>query len=253
MSDSSSQAQAPDIASESEGVGSLVASTSVPGPTLESGADRKTIDELLPAAQDSERLPTTEPLRIFISYRIDPDAPLASVLKRLIVTSIDPEPEVFVSGDGGLRPSNAGFKQQLQDAARSAKAFVAVITNASKDREWIFFEAGAAWGQNLMYAPVLIGARPEELPSTIGDYQALRGQQREDMERLIITLAELNGSSVRSHFGRRYQTFAKTLEQYQKGPLGSDDNDAEHESELVIACKLALKGETTEANKILVG
>src|ERR1051325_264684 len=97
-----------------------------------------------------------EALCIFVSYRTTGDARLATALKKLIENAIEPQPSVFVSGDGGLRPSNLGLKQQLQSAAQRAHAFVAIITNSSKDREWIFFEAGAAWGRDLLYAPVLI-------------------------------------------------------------------------------------------------
>src|SRR5690349_10247171 len=51
-------------------------------------------------------------LQIFISYRSDSDAPLASALRRLLEASIEPKPIIFIAGEGGLRPSNVGFKQQ---------------------------------------------------------------------------------------------------------------------------------------------
>src|SRR5436305_155456 len=83
---------------------------------------------------------------VFVSYRVDPDGPLAEALKELIESAIEPAPEAFVSGAGGLRPSALLYPTQLQQAAKSADAFVGIITNASKDRAWIHFEAGAAWG-----------------------------------------------------------------------------------------------------------
>lgn len=212
------------------------------------------------AAVERERLPDgvtvppvisariIEPLRIFISYRIDPDAPLASALKRLIENAIDPPPEVFVSGDGGLRPSNVGFKRQLQAAAQSAHAFVAIISNASKEREWIFFEAGAAWGRDLIYAPVLVGARPEDLSSTIAEYQALNSGSKEDMNKLMTALAERVGATVKERFGQRYQAFSRTVNQYLTG--NPDGENTEKGSGLHTAYRLAGQGEVEQSNEI---
>ncbi len=111
---------------------------------------------------------------IFISYRVQSDQALAKALQHLIETSIRPTPRVFVSGSGGIRPSSTGFKPQIQAAVSSARAFVAVITRESKDREWMFFEAGAAWGRNQLYCPLLIDTTTSDLPNSIADYQATR-------------------------------------------------------------------------------
>ena len=190
----------------------------------------------------------TETLRVFISYRVKPDGPIASALKKLIESSIEPQPEVFVSGDGGIRPSNLGFKQQLQDAAQKAHAFVAIITNSSKEREWIFFEAGAAWGRGKTYVPVLVGARPEELSSTIGDYQALNSQSRDDMHRLMTALAECVGSDVSERFGVRYRPFAKLVDEYLNGRLGS--TKGEINEELQKAYRLGTQGDLDQSNEL---
>ncbi|MEH2277539.1 MAG: hypothetical protein V7K40_22805 [Nostoc sp.] len=107
---------------------------------------------------------------VFISYRDSPDQGLAVALKELIEGAIEPQPHVFVAGAGGLRPSNIGYKPQIQAAAQSSRAFIAIITQQSKEREWLFFEAGAAWGRNQLYAPLLVGTSPSELASTMADY-----------------------------------------------------------------------------------
>lgn len=190
----------------------------------------------------------TEAVHVFISYRIDPDAPLATALKRLIESAIEPQPKVFVSGDGGLRPSNAGFKQQLRAAAQSAHAFVAIITNASKDREWIFFEAGAAWGRDLIYAPILVGAAPGDLPSTIGDYQALSSESKNDMYRLMRVLAEQVGATLKDRFGLRYQSFSRTVTQYLTGKADAENGD--QGNDLYTAYRLANQGDIEASNQI---
>jgi hypothetical protein len=80
---------------------------------------------------------------------------------------------VFVSGLGGLKASSVGFKPQLQKAVQEAQVFVGIITPASKDREWIFYEAGAAWGRGAIYVPLLVDLAAHDLPSSIADYQVL--------------------------------------------------------------------------------
>jgi len=201
-----------------------------------------------PASPGSETEPSR--LRVFISYRADPDAPVAAALKRLIESSIEPQPTVFVAGEGGLRPANVGFKMQLQTAAQSAHAFVAIITNSSKDREWIFFEAGAAWGRNLLYAPVLVGSKPEDLPSTIGDYQALKAQSKDDMYWLMQSLAGCVAAEVKDRFGQRYLPFARTVEQQLQGDPDPIDSNAGGQAELARAFRLALDGNHEQSAEI---
>lgn len=187
-------------------------------------------------------VPARDPLQVFISYRTHPDSILASAVKRLIESSIEPTPLVFVAGDGGLRSSNAGFRQQLTEAARKSNAFVAVITNASKDREWIFFEAGAAWGRDLMYVPLLIGAQARDLPATIADYQAVKGDSKEDVQRLVVELAQLAGSQVKERFGQRFFYLARVIQEYLEGNLAAESKETVAGPSVVDAMELAANG-----------
>lgn len=164
--------------------------------------------------------------QIFISYRVTPDQRIAVALKRLLEASIDPAPNVFVSGAGGLRPSNIGAIPQLQAAAKSSQAFVGVITHASKAREWIFFEAGAAWGSGKLYAPLLIDVKPDELPNTIDGYQATDAADREQVERLVTELASATGGTVKSHFGTRYGSFERVLRARTEDASGTNEPTA---------------------------
>jgi tetratricopeptide (TPR) repeat protein len=153
---------------------------------------------------------------VFVSYRVDPDQETAVALKKLIAGSIEPTPCVFVSGEGGLRPKSIGLKPQLQKAVGEARAFVAVITPASKEREWIIFEAGAAWGRGQTYAPILIDTEPGDLAPTIADFVATKAAVREQMEILISELAKTLGATVRSRFGQRYSAFERHLKDRAK-------------------------------------
>lgn len=172
----------------------------------------------IPDGLDSERssldVPTDEPRSdklVFISYRVHPDQVVAAAVKRLIESTLAPCPQVFVSGLGGLKASAVGFKPQLQKAVQEAQIFVGIITPASKDREWIFYEAGAAWGRGAIYVPLLVDLAAHDLPSSIADYQAYRTQDRGDMESLFSTLAGHLGAVKRSRFGTRFAAFQRQL------------------------------------------
>jgi hypothetical protein len=82
---------------------------------------------------------------------------------------------------------------------------------ASKDREWIFYEAGAAWGRGAIYIRLLVDVEHNELPSSIADYQACRAHDRDDMERLISALADQLGAERRTRFGNRLAAFQRQL------------------------------------------
>lgn len=182
---------------------------------------------------------------VFVSYRVHPDQAIAGAVKRLIESALTPPPRVFVSGLGGLRPSAQGFKPQLQDAVQSAKAFVAVITPASRDREWIFFEAGAAWGARKLYAPLLVNTSHGDLPSTIADYQATRADARDEVERMIAALADTLGLQMKPQFGKRFAAFQRQLEEQKKASEGRKDDD---ETPVGRAMALMTAGKVDEAN-----
>lgn len=192
--------------------------------------------------------PVNERPLVFISYRITPDQPLAVAVSRLISGSIEPEPHVFVSGAGGIRPSAKGYKPQLHEAVQRACAFVGVITHSSKEREWIFYEAGAAWGRNRLYAPLLIGTSPGDLASSIADFQAVHADRRAEVQSLIEELATACGGAIRRHFAQRYQAFERALTSYSEG--GSDaEDDGEIPDPVVAAVEMALSGQSKAAKE----
>jgi hypothetical protein len=193
-----------------------------------------------------EKLPSK--FEVFISYRTTPDHGLAFALKELIVGSIEPEPKVFVAGAGGLRPSNIGYKPQIQAAVQSSRAFISIITQQSKEREWLFYEAGAAWGRNQLFVPLLIGTTPSDLTSTMADYQTVRASDRDEVENLLIEVAKAVGGKIKSHFSQRYRAFSKRIEGYQKIEIAEENKD--EVSPLAQAVNLLQRGELEEANTL---
>ncbi len=180
---------------------------------------------------------------IFISYRVRPDEELAGELKTLLEGAIEPKPQVFVSGLGGLRASADGYREQLRAAARATKAYVGLITKESIDREWIFFEAGAAFGRNVLYAPVLVDVSPGELPTSVGGYQATLGRDQSRMHEFVKDVARAIGSQVKPNFGNRFGRFAKAVEAYGRAPT-------EDLAGLQLAVSLLESGKKEEAEAL---
>jgi tetratricopeptide (TPR) repeat protein len=218
---------------------------------------KETLPESQPALNAVAPMPksTSQPAGdaplVFISYRVNPDEKVAGAVQRLIKTAIDPAPDVFVSGLGGLRPSAIGFKPQIQAAARRAKAFIGIITKASKEREWLFYEAGAAWGREQLYAPLLVDTEPKDLPSTIADYQATRAFEKEEMIRLVQEIANAVGATVVSHFGTRYAKFTRSLEEEYLSKEDQDEvSDSETPDKAEQALRMLVTGKYEEADKL---
>jgi hypothetical protein len=213
--------------------------------------DEQELDEVDELGEDE--LESTPALRawegpdVFISYRLDPDQATANALKKLVEGSIVPTPVVFVSGAGGLRPSKIGLKPQLQRAVSAARAFLGVITPQSKDREWVIFEAGAAWGRKQMYAPVLLDIEPHELGTTVADFVATKADHKDEMETLVGEVAKALGASVRRHFSQRYTAFERHLEQRAKKPATEKGQNSDPVGALSNALQLWHKGERDEA------
>lgn len=183
------------------------------------------MDTDLPAEPDgdeSDGRQASHVVDIFVSYRVRPDEELAGELKALLESAIDPAPVVFVSGLGGLRASAEGFREQIRRAAMSARAYVGLISSASVDREWIFFEAGAAFGRRALYVPILVDIDPGKLPSALGGYQGVRANDQMRLMEVVGDIAKELGSSLKTHFGQRYSRFSRVLGRYGKEPKESD-------------------------------
>lgn len=148
---------------------------------------------------------------VFVSYRLNPDAGKAKAFRALLRKTIDPVPNVFVSGDGGLVPSNVALKAQLLTAFHQAKAVVAIITPDSKTREWVIYEAGAAWGCEKLYAPLLVGVEPDAIGSTIVDFVCTKAKEQDEVRRLLEQIAARIKARVKPRFGTSFAPFARHL------------------------------------------
>lgn len=153
----------------------------------------------------------TREVDVFISYRLDPDEARAIALKRLLESAISPRLNVFVSSEGGLRPSNIALKPQLLAALKAAKVVVAIITPASSSREWVLYEAGAAWGREQVYTPLLIGIPHEAVASVMADFVSVNARDQDAVRTLLDVICKKCGCKVMERFGTRYAAFERAL------------------------------------------
>lgn len=218
-----------------------MSSDGVPAAAPREGTDA-TLDDVEPVAVKSDdRVPQQGEGTIFISYRVTPDEPIAAALKELLESCLNPKPSVFVSGLGGIVPSERPSKAQIQRAAHRADAFIAIITKSSREREWIFFEAGAAWVRNVLYAPLLAGVDFDALPNSINSYQAVEYAKEEKVLELLREVAARAKSQVRSRaFGGRYAAFKAAVATALGERLPSDDEERKHDLE--YAFELIIRG-----------
>ncbi|MCF6227131.1 MAG: toll/interleukin-1 receptor domain-containing protein [Planctomycetes bacterium] len=176
--------------------------------------DKSGIVNETPVTLSTAAGPDLASAQVFVSYRVGDDVELAEALKALIADSVTPQPEVFVSSKGGLKPSRLGLKPQLQKAVQGSSIVVGVITGNSVDRDWVIFEAGAAWGLGAPYAPVLHDVTAEEMPSVYGDNYAHRSTDRNEMLSLVRAVADLTGGRVRGQFSTRYRKYRDVVVNY---------------------------------------
>ncbi|MEM9453922.1 MAG: toll/interleukin-1 receptor domain-containing protein [Myxococcota bacterium] len=179
--------------------------------------------------------PQGETFDIFISYRVRPDEPLAAAVKTLLESSLSPNPKVFVSGIGGLQSSNLGFREQIQNATMTSRAFVGIITPNSKEREWIFFEAGAAFGRNILYVPLLFDISPGALPFSISSYQATDVKQKDKMILFLNDIAAAIGATTRRNTKKNYEKFTQAIDPEKSNKDIYEITDSNRTSTLKIA------------------
>jgi hypothetical protein len=199
-------------------------------------AERLTAGDVSTSTQGADGAPAATAIgTVFVSYRVRPDEPIAAALKTLLEATIDPRPMVWVSGLGGILPSEETSRAQIQSAAQIASAFVAVITEHSKDREWIFFEAGAAWGRRVLYAPFLVNVMPDALPNTLQAYQVTPyDDERKVLELIGEVAARVKGAVKLRAFPQRYRAFANTMAEHLNLKRPSEETGRERTLDYAI-------------------
>jgi hypothetical protein len=110
--------------------------------------------------------------RIFLSHA-DSDSPLARLLHDEIRRA-RPDIEVFVSSVPGAIPTGTEWLPEIKRQLKAADAYLALLTPASVQRQWVWFESGAAFMSDKLFVGVCAsGLRKSAVPSPLSGQQLL--------------------------------------------------------------------------------
>jgi hypothetical protein len=126
--------------------------------------------------------------RVFLSHA-DADAPLAHLL-RDEMRRCQPDLEVFISSQPGAIPTGTEWLGEVKRQLKSADAYVVLLTPASIQRLWIWFESGAAFASENKHVIGLCapGMRKDNVPSPLGGHQLLTLESSDDCLQMFADL-----------------------------------------------------------------
>lgn len=128
---------------------------------------------------------------IFISH-ITEEAYVASELELMLEDAFLGSFSFFVSSNPNSLRAGSESHRTIFDDLKKASAAIVVTSPKSKKREWINFEAGAAWGRGVPVIPAYhSGLEIAELGYPLQALQAVNLTDEASVKNILITLAEL--------------------------------------------------------------
>jgi hypothetical protein len=110
--------------------------------------------------------------RIFLSHA-ESDAALARLLHDELRRA-RPDIDVFVSSVPGAIPTGIEWRADIKQQLKAADAYLALLTPASVQRQWIWFESGAAFMSDRLFVGVCAsGLRKSAVPAPLSGQQLL--------------------------------------------------------------------------------
>lgn len=110
--------------------------------------------------------------RIFLSHA-ESDSALAQLLHDELRRG-RPDVDVFVSSVPGAIPTGSEWRTEIKQQLKAADAYLALLTPASVQRQWVWFESGAAFMSDRLFVGVCTsGLRKEAVPAPLGGQQLL--------------------------------------------------------------------------------
>jgi hypothetical protein len=136
--------------------------------------------------------PAQERPLIFISH-IHEEALLACALKRELTEMFVGAVDVFIASDSESLPEGSAWLNGIRDALIRSSAALILVSNRSKDRPWINFEAGVVAFAKPMIPVCHSGLHPTQLPPTLQGWQAVSLPDLEGVRRLCSRIARIIG------------------------------------------------------------
>jgi hypothetical protein len=127
--------------------------------------DKETAERLIAEVRTDFPLTT---FVIFISHSGETDRDVALYLKKLLESRLGTTAIVFVAPPDIQKGAN--WHEVLHDQIFSSKALIVICSRNSWGSPWIWWEAGAAWGREILTIPLFVGISPSQFGGPIGTY-----------------------------------------------------------------------------------
>lgn len=140
---------------------------------------------------------------IFISHA-HKDREIVGILKSQIDAIFANGVEVFASSVEGAITFGANWFDTIRDTLEKSQAVIFLVTPASIDRAWIWFEMGATWNNyalnNVKIFPICYGIEMRNLPYPLSTLQAVSLQETTQIRNFFKELIQKIGFGDISRF-----------------------------------------------------
>jgi uncharacterized protein YegL len=127
---------------------------------------------------------------IFISH-IHEDNQIAVSLSKFITDKFLGFFNIFVSGDGASIRAGDNWSAKIEGALKKSDLIIALITEESLERKWIYFETGGAFFMGKRVIPVLCNnLKKEKLGNPLAWLQAIEGWNQNEAKQLFNEIAK---------------------------------------------------------------
>ena len=131
--------------------------------------------------------------QIFISHTSE-EADFARSLKSWIQRIFDKHIDLFVSTDNGISiPLGEEWPQKIKQSLEKSSIMLVLVSHKSKDKNWIYFEAGAGYVREIPVIPICIGGiTKDELPIPLKFLQAIVFPNKSNEKALFDRIIEVS-------------------------------------------------------------
>jgi hypothetical protein len=144
----------------------------------------------------------TKPTVFFSHASADKDMVLR--LKRKFVEKTGGAIDVFVSSDGESIPLGRNWVSTLEDRLRDAQLVLVLLTPASIESKWIYFEAGFSYSKDTEVVPIgMLGVDLGRVPPPLGLLQGFNVTSAESLDNIIVVANRRFGHSHAQRFTAR--------------------------------------------------
>lgn len=188
---------------------------------------------------------------LFISHA-HADALLVGALRTLIDDLFSNHFEIFATSINPLK-GGAEWRKEIQSNLERARVVLVVITPQSFKKEWVFFEAGAAWLETATNQKRLIPCRynHSDFSSTLSEFQGVDLSDSESIRAVLVpALSDVSGGlrPADKFLKLAIEEFSQALKKIPPLPLQSSiDQSVLPEAKKLLGLVITFFGDDTQS------